>query len=797
MNRIIRPSDSLRCLIAVALLLIGTVCLAQPPRIRVGILTDGPADRELFSAKMIEQELTNVAATNVEIVFPADKRYVADWTLESVNAELDKALADKDVDVLLTLGILASDQAARRNSLSKPVIATLVIDPVLQRYPLVNGHSGRKNFTYVADFQRIEDSVQMFRKLVGFKHLAVLIDSTLLHTLPEVTKKVAQLSVSLQASISVVPVTNDPAAALAALPTGADAVFVTGLLRFNQDAIGKLAGGLAARRLPSFSTIGRSELDSGLMMATGGGQRDTDRLARRILLAIQRIADGEDPADFEVGFPTERKLMINMRTAREVGFSPRWQDLADAEQIDAASSEQQESLTLLDAMRAALAANPALAASRARLESSADDVRIARSSLLPSLDASASRTQIDADRASPLTQAEKTVSTSIAAQQVIYSESAWANYSISRSLHEASRQSERQDMLDTLESTATAYLNLLRAKSIEVVRASNVQNTRKNLETARVRESVGLGGRSDRLRWIAELARDKQDLLAAESSRRQAETELARIIHRPATAPFTTVESDLDGPLALVSSQRVQALVDTPSQWAMFTEYAAYAAHENSPEIAASEAVITSRNRAVTAARRAYFIPDLAIVSNGSKSLQRTGAGSTATFGAPDNESWSVSLQASLPIFTGGLRKAQLSQARHELRASEADRLTAADAVEARTRAALQRTSSSYPAIALSGEAAAAANENLAMVTDAYGRGVVSITDLIDAQDTALSAGLAAADAKYTFLTDFVTVLRAMGEFEILLEPQSRAAWINRVEAWFRDHGVPPKHLPR
>jgi outer membrane protein TolC len=88
----------------------------------------------------------------------------------------------------------------------------------------------------------------------------------------------------------------------------------------------------------------------------------------------------------------------------------------------------------------------------------------------------------------------------------------------------------------------------------------------------------------------------------------------------------------------------------------------------------------------------------------------------------------------------------------------------------------------------LSAEAAAAANENLAMVGDAYTRGDVSITDLIDAQDTALAADLAAADAKYGFLDDFVNVLRAVGEFGLLLDPASRDAWLGRVEAWFAGH---------
>ena len=74
------------------------------------------------------------------------------------------------------------------------------------------------------------------------------------------------------------------------------------------------------------------------------------------------------------------------------------------------------------------------------------------------------------------------------------------------------------------------------------------------------------------------------------------------------------------------------------------------------------------------------------------------------------------------------------------------------------------------------------------MVTDAYARGAVSVTDLIDAQETALSAGLSATDAKYGFLIDFVNVLRSMGEFEILLDPASREAWYARVETWFREH---------
>jgi outer membrane protein len=144
-------------------------------------------------------------------------------------------------------------------------------------------------------------------------------------------------------------------------------------------------------------------------------------------------------------------------------------------------------LTLLGAMRAALEANPALAASRERLGSAIDDARIARAELLPSLSASATRTRIDEDRASPLTQAEDSTSAGLQFSQVIYSERTWAGYSIAKSLGAAQEQSARTDMLDTLTDSATAYLNVLRAKSLEEVRRRNVENTRRNLETSRVR----------------------------------------------------------------------------------------------------------------------------------------------------------------------------------------------------------------------------------------------------------------------------------------------------------------------
>ena len=121
----------------------------------------------------------------------------------------------------------------------------------------------------------------------------------------------------------------------------------------------------------------------------------------------------------------------------------------------------------------------------------------------------------------------------------------------------------------------------------------------------------------------------------------------------------------------------------------------------------------------------------------------------------------------------------------------DAQRAATLDEVDARARSVLARIPSSYPAIALSGEAAGAAHENYTRVADAYARGVVSITDLISAQDASLNADLAQAQATFTFLTDFTDTLRVSNSFDVLLDPQTRAPWYDTVDAWFDAHGLP------
>jgi outer membrane protein len=783
---------SLAAPIAWALRLAILLSVAAPlsaREVRVGVLIDGPAAREDISADALEHAGAEVYGDGLRLTVAPQARLNGDWSVSALNAALDRLEADPRIDVVVTLGFAASHLVAHRSKLPKPTIAASVLDPVLQTFPIKSGASGRHNFTYVTTFNRVEDQVRTFHRIIGFSHLAVLADPLALEVVRELKIKATELEAATGATIVLRPA-NSPTDSLAALPPGTDAVYVAPLMRLSGDDIRSLADQLAQRKLPTFSLLGRSEVERGILLAASSDTELTARLARRVALDIQRIVEGDDAANIEVAVPSEERLVVNMRTAQLIGFSPRWDDLTDAVQLAADTTQDQRAISLLQALDAAIGNNPTLRGSQLGADIAADQTRIARSALLPSLAANVSHTQIDASHANPLLLAQRTSEAGGVAQLPLYRDSAWAGWSVSRHLAAAANEQARQELLDTLQQTATAYFSLLRAKSVESVRRQNVENTRQNLETSRAREAVGLSTRSDYLRWVAQMATARQDLLTAEANVRQATVELGRLIHDDSSHPLLVAEAGIDEPLKWIASPHTQRYLDTPAKWTVFREFVLAQAHEYSPEVKRADELLAGQQREVTSARRAFFIPDIAAVGIASDQFSRGGAASERTPLTPNNSAWFVGIQATIPIFSGGALKARLSESRHQLKQLDAQRDATVDAVDARARSVLARIPSSYPAIALSREAAAAAHENYTKVADAYARGVVSITDLISAQDASLNAELTQAQATFTFLIDFADTLRVSNSFDVLLDPQTREPWYSAVDAWFVTHGI-------
>ena len=108
---------------------------AQRPRATVGIVIDGPWERNEEISKTFEREITQLLRAEYDVRFPDGKRLRDDWTAARVEANLEALLADPEVDAVIAMGVLSSLLAGRHGELPKPVIAPFVIDPELESIP--------------------------------------------------------------------------------------------------------------------------------------------------------------------------------------------------------------------------------------------------------------------------------------------------------------------------------------------------------------------------------------------------------------------------------------------------------------------------------------------------------------------------------------------------------------------------------------------------------------------------------------------------------------------------------------
>jgi outer membrane protein len=788
-----------------SLILVIAVCCLIPPRmgaalppVNIGIAIDGPWDRNDEIRELFQNEILELTRGEFDVRFAEGKRLEADWTVAGVKNVIDRLLSDPEVDLILALGVLASDNVCRRGDLPKPVIAPFVIDHDLQAILLKNGASGVKNLNYVSSPKRMKTEMETFLSIVPFRKVAVLLSKPYYESIEAPRQKIPEIMKELNVDFVTLPVGRTIEEVFESLPTDVEAVYIAPLAHLPSTAFDTLVARLIELKLPSFSLMGSSDVERGILAAL---QVDMfPKIARRVALNTQRILLGEEPGSIPVAFAPRSRLTINMATARAIGVSPPWAVLTEAEVIQAEREEVERQLDLYSTVQEAVAANLDLAVQDRTVAAGIQDIKEARSTLLPHIDLSGLGVMIDEDRAEASfgQQAERTVSGSVTATQVLFSEPAWANLSIQKHVQKTREERLRQLRLDIAEAAATAYLNVLRAETFERIQKENLKRTRSNLEVARVRETVGTAGPAEVFRWESEIATNRKTVIEANAQRNLAEIELNRLLHRPAEEHFVVTETDLDDPAFISVEGRFFRYMGDPQSFKLLRTFMVEEGWRNAPELAALESAIAAQERLVTSTSNRFWSPTIALQGDVRHIFSKEGVGAESgieipggfSFPEKDDTDWSVALNISFPLFEGGSKFSARTKTIEELARLRLERQAVEERIEQRIRSAMHLAGASYAGIQQARLSAEAAEKSLNVVEDAYSRGAVSIIDLLDAQNAALVANLTAANAVYDFLVDLMVVERAVGEFEFFLTPQERQSIIQRVQEYIEEKSV-------
>lgn len=768
MLKTLRLAKSVRALLALVLVAGAAPVIAQQ-RVDVAIIEDGTGNRLTGQRQAYLEELKALTANEFDLRI---RDFPGDWTKEGIEAAFEAAYADPEIDMLLITGFISSQIGTQRGAYPKPTFLPMILDPGLLARRPEDGKSGIPNLSYLIIYANFGEDLDAIAELVDVDQVALFIDAELAESIPQLRDSATLIAE--ERGIELVQVTHDGVdhALVERVPEGSDAVFISGLPRMPSEDFEALVEAINARGLASYSFVGTEDVEAGLLM-TSSEPRDLERQARLNALNMQAVMLGERPENQSILATGDKKYTINMATARLLGISPSFNILSVATLLNERAAVTGAEYGLTEIAERAIRQNQDLVSQTFGTEAGAEDIATARANLLPQLDISASEVQ---RRVSPAVEAgllaERSTDAALGLQQVIYSDPLAANLTIQRQLQVSREESLSEFRLDIVQAATSAYYRVLNARSQLGVEVNNLNVTRRNLELAKNRVELGMSSSADIYRWEAEEARAQIRVLDARAIVDQAWNQLNRFLNLPQDQRLPLREATFNEPF-VITRRELDTLITSPADYRVFSELIVVRGVSRAPEIAQVDAQILAKERELKSTRRETWLPKFSVGGQYTSNLGQSGAGGGPLAGQ-NLEDWNIGIQATIPLFNGGGRRADISRASLELMQLKALRVSAAQKVEEDIRAQLHAAQADYGRIDLSQIAAESSRRNYELVADAYARGTKTIIDLLDAQDASLTADAAAVDSLYRFLTTIMALQRAAGGFDFLLPDNER-----------------------
>jgi len=293
--------------------------------------------------------------------------------------------------------------------------------------------------------------------------------------------------------------------------------------------------------------------------------------------------------------------------------------------------------------------------------------------------------------------------------------------------------------LDTALAAAEAYFAVLATREGLATVESEREFRRRDL--ARVEDLLELGEATEleRLRAVAALAVVEPEVERRRGQVSVAETRLRQVLALPPGEPLelAPTRAALPEPPA-VDRALAEALADRPELLDLVLQSAVY-----------------EKRQTVT---RADGRPQLELVGAWGREVRRVD-----NLGDPLFDAWSFSVDLRWELFDGGRRRAQVAQLDSQRRQLDLQRQDLA----ARLRLAADQALGDYRtarARATAAETAAgAAREAERVARESYEQGIVTQTELLDAQSQAVSAAVIAVEAFYDARIQAARLARALG----------------------------------
>ena len=282
---------------------------ANAKPVDLAFVFDGPSDKNASVLATFQKVITRSLLPDYKANFPQDLVFTGDWSEKGAIAASDKALASR-ARMVISLGYMSSNYYSSKSNKNKYVVT-------IDQYGLRDFGDGFFN-----PMQQTANDFVTFKKLVpNMKKAAVLVNESYFFSNKNMNSTIAQKLKEKDCDLDfvVVPVNTNVNASLSKMPKDVDAVFVTPLYNLSTDQRREMYKYISDKKLPSFSSVGKEDVDLGAMLGTS--TMDVDKkLAEATSFNIHGVLHGNVVKNEKIPFYDDKVIFYNSDTAEAVGY---------------------------------------------------------------------------------------------------------------------------------------------------------------------------------------------------------------------------------------------------------------------------------------------------------------------------------------------------------------------------------------------------------------------------------------------------------------------------------------------
>lgn len=749
-----------------SILFFGNTYAFQKKQIKIQMLVDQMTSEIKPLILQLEKEIRAVVGVDAELSFSININGA-----DTLKAKQQYQQASQSSDIILSFGLANQVMLFRQKTFQRPTIV-LGVDfgdfSSMYRPEEIPNHP---NLIYLEHVQVNQGDLEVFQRLVPFRNIGIAAISFAYKNMPldRIIKETLQRKNIQYQTISYSSVED-----IIKQLDGIDALYLAEAFLLSNDEVKRLSQELIKRKMPSFTTSGVLDVELGLLATRSSLRRNTE-IMRKISLIIGDIIESGVKSVARNGsrkIRSDKELTLNFNTSERLNVPIRYSSVANTQFVgEFRNVLTEKTYNLKEFMEEVLRNNKSLKVRAKDVQLAFQDLRSARSWILPSLSIAGSGTYTDPEvaKVSGGQSPEYRYSGNISLTQDILSPRGIITSRIQKDNTKVQKQTLASEKLDMLQIATQVYFNILLAKTSSQINMQNMETTKDNLRMAEQRFESGQTGKSDVLRFTSSLAQDIQSFIESINQLYLAYDQMKVLLGVPLDTELEVEDVSLEGGLLeRYQYEQIRDLLDDPSSTQIFVEFLVQEAYKNSPELQSLKYNLAIAEASQSLAVYSRFVPTVTLQGQYSHEFHRAGEGVDYANIAPPRSNYSVGIQATLPLFQKNALSINYTIAKIQKEQIQENERLLRENMETNIRSAVYQVTDKIANLELSKVSEESSREGWELTQESYQRGAIDRVELIDAQTNYISSQLASASAVYQFFLSALALERQIGYFFLM-----------------------------